>query len=172
MPARVGTIRRPFAVSKGVERTRDPAATRGYLRVRANLMPTVVVLDDLHWADTASLDLLLSVAGLVEEMPLLIICLLRPDKDAPSWSAIERARESLGERYTEILLEPLDPGHAQELLGNLLYIEDFRGQLLIKDDPKDTAVHLEAFWRIEQIARKNDDAVALVDRALAVLDQA
>ena len=30
------------------------------------------------------------------------------DKDAPSWSALERAREGLGERYTEILLEPLD----------------------------------------------------------------
>jgi len=99
-------------------------ATRGYLSARADLMPTVIVLDDLHWADTASLDLLLNVAGLVEDRPLLIICLLRPDKDAPSWSAIERARGELGERYTEILLEPLDAADAQELLGNLLYIED------------------------------------------------
>src|SRR5215204_5595691 len=99
-------------------------ATRGYLSARADLMPTVIVLDDLHWADTASLDLLLNVAGLVEDRPLLIICLLRPDKDAPSWSAIERARGELGERYTEILIEPLDAADAQELLGNLLYIED------------------------------------------------
>jgi tetratricopeptide (TPR) repeat protein len=87
-------------------------------------MPTVIVLDDLHWADSASLDLLLNVTRLVENWPLLIICLLRPDKDAPSWSAIERARSELGERSTEIVLEPLDTAHAQELLGNLLYIED------------------------------------------------
>jgi class 3 adenylate cyclase/tetratricopeptide (TPR) repeat protein len=100
------------------------AATRGYLRARADLMPQVIVLDDVHWADSASLDLLLNVAGLVEELPLLIICLLRPDKDAPSWSAIERARERLGARYTEIVLEPLDTTQAKELLGNLLYIED------------------------------------------------
>src|SRR5215210_5452953 len=100
------------------------AATRGYLRARANLMPQVIVLDDVHWADTASLDLLLNVAGLVEDLPLLIICLLRPDKDAPSWSAIDRARERLGARYTEIVLEPLDATQAKELLGNLLYIED------------------------------------------------
>jgi class 3 adenylate cyclase/tetratricopeptide (TPR) repeat protein len=99
-------------------------ATERYLRARANLRPTVIVLDDLHWADTASLDLLLNVAELVEDRPLLIICLLRPDKDAPSWSAIERARSELGERYAEILLEPLDAAHAQELLGNLLYIQD------------------------------------------------
>jgi class 3 adenylate cyclase/tetratricopeptide (TPR) repeat protein len=100
------------------------AATSGYLRARADLMPTVIMLDDLHWADTASLDLLLSVAALVEDLPLLITCLLRPDKDAPSWSAIEKARSQLGARYTEILLEPLDAAHSKELLGNLLYIED------------------------------------------------
>jgi class 3 adenylate cyclase/tetratricopeptide (TPR) repeat protein len=100
------------------------AATRGYLRTRASLIPTVIVLDDLHWADTASLDLLLRVAGLVEDLPLLIICLLRPDKDAPSWSAIERARSQLVAHYTEIVLEPLDAAHSKELLGNLLYIED------------------------------------------------
>src|SRR5215203_4407514 len=99
-------------------------ATERYLRARTNLMPTVIVLDDLHWADSASLELLLNVAGLVDDRPLFIICLLRPDKDAPSWSTIERARSELGARYAEILLEPLDAAHAQELLGNLLYIED------------------------------------------------
>jgi class 3 adenylate cyclase/tetratricopeptide (TPR) repeat protein len=99
-------------------------AVRGYLRASAELKPTVIVLDDLHWADSASLDLLLNVTGLVESWPLLIICLLRPDKDAKSWSAIHRAREALATRYSEIVLEPLDAEHAQELLGNLLYIED------------------------------------------------
>ncbi len=99
-------------------------AARCYLRARADVMPTVIVLDDLHWADTASLELLLNVAGLVEELPLLIICLLRSDKDAPSWSAIERVQERLGARYTEIVLEPLDTANSKELLGNLLYIEE------------------------------------------------
>src|SRR5215208_2282640 len=103
---------------------RITAATRGYLRAHAELKPTVIVLDDLHWADTASLELLLHVAELVESSPLLIICLLRPDKDAPSWSTVEEVRERLGERYTEIPLEPLDAAQAQELLGNLLYVED------------------------------------------------
>ena len=103
---------------------RIKAASRGYLHARAERNPTVIVLDDLHWADSASLDLLLSVAELVEELPLMIVCLLRPDKDAPSWSATERARSQLGERYTEVVLEPLDDAQAKELLGTLLYIED------------------------------------------------
>jgi class 3 adenylate cyclase/tetratricopeptide (TPR) repeat protein len=99
-------------------------ATRSYLGARTNLKPTVIVLDDLHWADTASLDLLLSVAGLVEELPLLIACLLRPDKDVPSWSTIKKMRSRLGAHYTQIVLEPLDTMRSKELLGNLLYIED------------------------------------------------
>jgi class 3 adenylate cyclase/tetratricopeptide (TPR) repeat protein len=99
-------------------------AARDYVSARAHVMPTVIVLDDLHWADTASLDLLLNVAELAENWPLLIICLLRPDRGAPSWSAIEKARGRLGARYTEIVLEPLDAVHARELLGNLLYVED------------------------------------------------
>jgi class 3 adenylate cyclase/tetratricopeptide (TPR) repeat protein len=99
-------------------------AVRGYLRARADLMPTVVVLDDLHWADSASLELLLNVAGLVERRPLLIICLLRPDRAAKSWSAMRRVRDELDISYAEVVLEPLDVAHAQELLGNLLYIED------------------------------------------------
>jgi class 3 adenylate cyclase/tetratricopeptide (TPR) repeat protein len=105
-------------------RDHNTEAIERYVRARANLKPTVIVFDDLHWADTASLDLLLNTAGLVEDRPVLIICLLRPDKDAPSWSAIESVRSKLEARYTEILLEPLDAAHAQELLGNLLYIED------------------------------------------------
>ena len=99
-------------------------ATRDYVSGLAQLRPTVMVFDDLHWADTASLDLLLNAAELVENHPLLIICLMRPDKAAPSWSALERARNKLGTRYTNIVLEPLDAEHSRELLGNLLYIED------------------------------------------------
>ena len=100
------------------------ATIRGYLRARAGLRPTVIVFDDLHWADTASLDLLLNVADLVEEVPLLIVCLLRPDKEAPSWATMEKVRGELETRYSEISLDPLDAVHSQELLGNLLYIED------------------------------------------------
>ena len=48
--------------------------------------PTVLVFDDLHWADAASLDLLQAVAGLVAELPFLLVALLRPDKQAASWT--------------------------------------------------------------------------------------
>ena len=118
------TLKAVAALEGGALVDKITEAARCYLRMRADVMPTVIVFDDLHWADSASLELLLNVAGLVEDSPLLIICLLRPDKGAPSWSAIERARSELGARYNEIFLEPLDAAQAQELLGNLLYVED------------------------------------------------
>ena len=137
------------------------AATRGYLRAHANQGPVAIVFDDLHWADTASLDLLLTVAGLVEDLPLLVVCLLRPDKGAPSWSTIERLRGKLGDRYTEILLDPLGAEHAQELLGNLLYVEDLPESVrkLILDKAEGNPFFVEEVIRTlidsEYIVREN-----------------
>jgi class 3 adenylate cyclase/tetratricopeptide (TPR) repeat protein len=99
-------------------------AVRGYVCGFAEELPTVLVFDDLHWADDASLDLLEKVADLVEKFPLLIICLLRPDKDAASWGAIERIRPLLAERFEEVTLDPLDEKDSRHLLGNLLFVED------------------------------------------------
>ncbi|MBI3361377.1 MAG: AAA family ATPase, partial [Chloroflexi bacterium] len=99
-------------------------ATRGYVCGIAQEAPTVLVFDDVHWADSASLDLLLNICDVVERYPLLVVCLLRPDKDAASWPFVEGVRAKLAARYNEIALEPLPEDKARELLGNLLHVED------------------------------------------------
>jgi class 3 adenylate cyclase/tetratricopeptide (TPR) repeat protein/ABC-type iron transport system FetAB ATPase subunit len=105
-------------------RQRIAEAMRHYIGALAQTVPAILVFDDLHWADEASVELLLNVAELVEIAPLLVICLMRPDKDAPSWSTIESVHSKLSTRFSEIMLEPLDAEHSRELLGNLLDIED------------------------------------------------
>src|SRR6266487_1924834 len=52
-------------------------AVRGYLCGVAKEGPLVIVFDDLHWADAASLNLLFSVADLTDAQPLVFICMLR-----------------------------------------------------------------------------------------------
>jgi class 3 adenylate cyclase/tetratricopeptide (TPR) repeat protein len=85
--------------------------------------PYVLVMDDLHWSDSASLELLAQVATLAAFEPLLIVAVLRPDHKAQSWQLVDRLQASLGESFARIDLEPLDAEASNQLLGNLLRIE-------------------------------------------------
>ncbi len=74
-------------------------ATRAYLTSLAQAGPLVLVFDDLHWADEASLALLSKASELVNEQPIVFVCMLRPDKEAPSWRAMQGVQVRLGTRY-------------------------------------------------------------------------
>jgi tetratricopeptide (TPR) repeat protein len=103
---------------------RIAATMRAFLGKGALLQPTVLVLDDLHWADRASADLLADVATLTMSHPVLIVGLLRPDHDTPIWPALERVRQTVDGAFTELALEPLSVDESRTLLGNLLHIEE------------------------------------------------
>ena len=48
------------------------------LLLLAQRRPLVLVLEDLHWADPLSLDLTGHLLEMVENTPLLLLCLYRP----------------------------------------------------------------------------------------------
>lgn len=99
-------------------------AVRATIRQGGGMNPFVLVMDDLHWSDNATLELLAQVATLSAFEPLLVVCLLRPDRKAPSWQLVDRLQASLGASFARLDLEPLNPAASGELLGNLLHIED------------------------------------------------
>ncbi|HTT89789.1 MAG TPA: AAA family ATPase [Acidimicrobiales bacterium] len=81
--------------------------------------PTVLVLEDLHWADPTSLQLTRDISSLVKNGPLLLVLTRRPEPD-PGVSALEDSLlsdEHLNVRKLE--LSPLCPG-AERDLANLL----------------------------------------------------
>ncbi len=82
------------------------------LRASSQLAPVALVLDDLHWADSASVELLMRLVEAGEPMPLLIICAYRPPY-RPPWAT------SSG--VCELELQPLSDESclylAQERLG-------------------------------------------------------
>ncbi|MEO7223057.1 MAG: adenylate/guanylate cyclase domain-containing protein [Devosia sp.] len=100
--------------------------------------PLVIVLDDLHWSDSASLELVAQVATLAAFEPLLMICVMRQDRKAASWQLVDRLQASLGSAFDRIELEPLPRDASRELLGNLLHIEDLpesiRAQILERSE--------------------------------------
>ena len=86
--------------------------------------PVILVFEDLHWADSTSLDLIEQLMGLTTRAPLMILALFRPQSQEPSWRIHQTARRSYADRYTSITLEPLDEAESRTLVANLLQIED------------------------------------------------
>jgi class 3 adenylate cyclase/tetratricopeptide (TPR) repeat protein len=85
--------------------------------------PTVIIMEDLHWADTSSLLLLQSLFRLAEKYRILFINLFRPGY----WQGEDRSMEKIGEllpnHTIELNIQPLDLKAGEALIGNLLNIQ-------------------------------------------------
>lgn len=92
---------------------------------RAPLAPLVIVLDDIHWIDRASMTLLEHVLPLVERVPLMFVLLYRPERDKPCWAVRDNIRRALASVSTEINLRPLEQHESSELLLNLVPAADW-----------------------------------------------
>jgi len=100
------------------------AALSQLLRALAMRQPLAVTLEDLHWADPSSTELLIRLLPLVGDAPILFVCICRPDRDAPGWKLIAAAWETMGAGVTEIQLHALSEKDSSTLVSNLLEIED------------------------------------------------
>jgi predicted ATPase/class 3 adenylate cyclase len=57
------------------------------LKSKAHAQPLMLVIEDAHWADPASMDLINYVARNIIGYPILFLLLHRPDIDLPEWTA-------------------------------------------------------------------------------------
>jgi predicted ATPase/class 3 adenylate cyclase len=81
----------------------------------ARRQPTLLVFEDVHWADAGTLDLLEALASRLRDVPLVIFALARPEllERKPSWGGGLPG-------YTALPLNPLGQQQAQELAERLL----------------------------------------------------
>ena len=81
-----------------------------------------MVCEDLHWADPSSLALLEHLLPLTQRVPLLLICLFRPepDREHAVWRISEAAEQRLATRFLALQLQPLSAGESESLLTNLI----------------------------------------------------
>ncbi len=138
-------------------------AWRRFLEHIAEQGPTVIVFEDLHWADEAMLAFLEHLAGRAEAVPLLVIGTARPELFE------RRAGYAAGLRnITNINLSPLSEEETARLVsalletsvvaaelqrpivdragGNPLYAEEF--VRLLKD--KDLLVNKDQRWQLRE----------------------
>ncbi len=99
-------------------------AVRDLLLAEAAQRPLLIILEDLHWADDASLGLLRFLIDSARSAPLLIYAISRPFEGGAVQALHERAAQRLADRYLHIRLQALPPDQSAQLLQALLSIED------------------------------------------------
>jgi class 3 adenylate cyclase/tetratricopeptide (TPR) repeat protein len=147
-----------LGVTEPAGREELPWAVRRLLEVMAVRRPLVLVLDDLHWAEPALLDLVEHLTEWTRDVPVLIVCIARPElpERRPSWgggrrNAIALQLEPLATADSDQLLNlilgraPLDPAASRRLVevaeGNPLFLQELlavlvdRG-LLVRDEDR------------------------------------
>ncbi|MFN2227791.1 MAG: AAA family ATPase [Anaerolineae bacterium] len=142
------------------------AAVRRLVGALAARRPLVIVLEDLHWADPSSTDVLIKLLPLAAAARVLLCMATRPERDAPAWRLVTAARETLGGSLTEINLQALSEDDSRQLVANLLQIEalpeSVRAAILKKAEGNPFFVEEVIRMLIDRgaIVRRGDDWVA------------
>lgn len=95
-------------------------AFRDWLAAEAQRLPMLLILEDLHWADDASLELLQFLADSTRELPLLIFATSRSVEESALRETAERAGRRLGSQFLHVCLQTLSPDQSARLLDHLL----------------------------------------------------
>lgn len=97
------------------ERTGLFEAMLDLLRAIAEDRPTIVVVEDMHWSDASTCDVLTHLFNRVESERLLFICTLRTGESDPSDTVSTWLRTIAGSRMAEVLeLPPLTRAETRE----------------------------------------------------------
>jgi hypothetical protein len=123
--------------------------------------PLIVVLDDIHWAESTLLDLIDYLATFAQDAPLLLLCTARPDlfELRPAWATPRQ-------NATMVTLDPL----AQELTETL--VDGLRVDWARRSDGL-PALGDALFARAEvlRLLERDDEARAAFEEALDVYER-
>ena len=124
------------------------------------LRPLVIVIEDLHWADMSSIELLESLLRLAETQRILFVNVFRPGHKETGDRIVKTIREKLPVYYVSIVLQPLDERMSETLINNMLNIKGL--QLSIVDQIVERAGGNPFF--IEEVVRSFVDEGAVVTK--------
>jgi hypothetical protein len=97
----------------GDRRAEAFTAWRRFIGRLAEDRPTILVFEDLHWADDALLDFIEHLVAWGADLPLLVVCTARPEllDRRPGWSSLDQP---------VVALAPLSEPQTNDLLAALL----------------------------------------------------
>ncbi len=133
----------------------------------------LIVFEDLHWCDHASLELVRGTVRLVTEAPIAMLVTFRPDRDAPSWAFRDWALRELEDHRVLLELDQLSSDQSSRLIDEILPVhgmpDDVRGRILAKTEGNPLFLHEVARALIDLgVARRDDDGWRLASDAANV----
>lgn len=136
-------------------------AIESLIESMARQHPLVIVCEDLHWADPTSLELLERLLRMTSRVPLLFICVLRPETAHGGALVKQLAARRGGRQHTDLWLTPLSTSESETLLYHLLRMDDLPQQLKAR-----ILNHAEGnpFYIEELIRSLLDDGVIVWDK--------
>jgi class 3 adenylate cyclase/tetratricopeptide (TPR) repeat protein len=131
--------------------------------------PLVAILEDLHWTDTSSIELIESLFRLATKERIVFINVFRPGYAETGDRIVKTIQEDYSDKYTEITLQPLDEKQTETLITNLLNIKGFPHKL--KDQIIERAGGNPYF--IEEVVRSfiDEGAVVMKEGGFEVTDR-
>lgn len=96
----------------------------------AKQQPTIVSIEDLHNADTASIEVIASLINAVRQSPMMLLLMLRPNKNLSSAKLLPLARKVLGDRAVEVNFERFSRPDCEEFIKNILKVDKLPKELL------------------------------------------
>ncbi len=142
---------------------------RDLLIKATDLSPLVIVTEDLHWADTSSIELMESLFRLAETQRIVFINVFRPGSKETGDRIVETIKERFPQYYVEIMLEPLDERMSEALIDNMLNIRELHHALIDQIVQRSGG---NPFF-IEEVVRSfiDEGAVQVKDGAFEVTDK-
>ena len=85
--------------------------------------PLAIVVDDMHWSDRSSIELIESLFRLAASERILFINLFRPGYIGTGQRILESMKANPWIAQLDILLEPLDANGSEKLIANMLNLQ-------------------------------------------------
>ncbi len=124
-------------------------SVRRYFTHMAEREPMVLVFEDTHWADPSSLELLEDLFSAADQCSLMLLILMRVERDHGSWKAKLKAETDYGHRYTDIHLKRLSEDDSGQLVNHLLEVAELPDDVrrLMMDRSEGNPFYLEEIIR-------------------------
>jgi len=92
--------------------------------------PIIISIEDLHNADAASIEVISSLLHTASELPIMLLLMLRPNKNLSSAKLLPLARRLLGDRTIEVNFERLTRSDCEEFAKSILKVDELPKDLL------------------------------------------